>query len=72
MQSEVKGPARVGETIKVVNETDPGWRRQSYPLGSTWIVKEVIFESSGLVLCRGNKFGICAKDYVVLKKIHLD
>ncbi|MBD8138509.1 hypothetical protein IFR10_23825 [Bacillus sp. CFBP 13597] len=67
---KVKRFAKIGETIEVENEYDPGWRPQSYPSGSRWVVRKIRNESKGLVACEGNEFCISAKDYVVLEKDH--
>ncbi|PEF04994.1 hypothetical protein COM97_18680 [Bacillus thuringiensis] len=66
-QKEVKRVARVGETIKVTVEHDSGWRGINYPLGSTWIVKEIFDKKKGLVSCIDNEFCIFASAYVVLE-----
>ncbi|MFJ7512575.1 hypothetical protein ACIQW7_24465 [Peribacillus simplex] len=65
--NEVKRVAKVGETIKVIHEYNPGWRQQPYPIGSKWVVRKVFNKSKGLVACDDNEFCISMKDYVVIE-----
>ncbi|USK33059.1 hypothetical protein LIT25_21310 [Bacillus sp. F19] len=62
----LKKTANVGDKIMVVRENHPGWGEIRYPLGSVWIVKEVLSPKTGLVVCDGNQYGIYSKDYIVI------
>ncbi|MDR7246326.1 hypothetical protein [Priestia megaterium] len=67
MKKEVKRSAKVGEIIKVTVAQNGGWRGEVYPLGSVWLVENVLDEKKGLVSCVGNDLCIFASAYVVLE-----
>lgn len=70
----MKRIAKVGERIKVIS--DEGWEmsglwKNPHPVGSEWIVKEVMIEHCtppGLVFCEGTSYGIPYGRYVVLEE----
>lgn len=64
---EVKRNANVGETIKVTHEHSRLGGQTAYPLGSTWVVRDVVDEEKGLVFCEGNSCGKFSAEYVVLE-----
>ncbi|WP_254489326.1 hypothetical protein [Bacillus thuringiensis] len=64
---EIKRPAKVGEIIKITREYNRLGGSNPYPLGSTWLVEEVVDEKKGLIFCKDNQFGEFMEDYVVLE-----
>lgn len=64
---EVKRVAKVGEKIKITREHQRLGGPTAYPLGSIWIVEEVVDEERGLVFCFGNSCGKFAEEYIVLE-----
>lgn len=65
--NEVKRQAKVGERIKITKEHQRLGGATAYPLGSVWVVEEVVDEEKGLVFCEGNSCGKFAEEYVVLE-----
>ncbi|KKI90686.1 hypothetical protein WQ54_19395 [Bacillus sp. SA1-12] len=65
---EVKRSAKVGEKIKITREHQRLRGHTAYPLGSIWVVEDVLDEEKGLVFCYGNSCGKFAEEYVVLEE----
>lgn len=65
----VSGCPSIGDTIKVVKEASLEWGQVIYPIGSEWIVKEVIAPQTCTVFCEGNDYGLPASHYKVIKTV---
>lgn len=55
-----------GDKIRVTKEAQGYWGDIIYPVGSEWVVKEVITPDTGTVFCKGNDYGIPQTHYKVI------
>ncbi|MFB0635366.1 hypothetical protein ACEPP6_08710 [Bacillus rugosus] len=55
-----------GDKIRIIKEVKGHWGHIIYPVGSEWLVKEIIAQENGTVFCEGIDYGIPQTHYEVI------